>query len=547
MLSRAGLYWRTLRHLRPVQWAGRARLMLPRRRITPVVSPPGLRPAPGRWIAPVELPSAMIGPTAFRFIGIDGALPPAGGWDDPSREKLWRYNLHYFGDLTATGWARRQDWHRMLVTRWREENPVADGTGWEPYPTSLRIVNWIKRHLAEPFLDEAGLASLATQARALAGRLEWHLLGNHLFANAKALIFAGALFTGAEADRWRRTGLAIVRRQLHEQVLRDGGNFELSPMYHAIFTEDLLDLLNVAGCWPDTVPRDMVDDLRETSGRMLDWARTMAFPDGDIALFNDAAIGIAPTLSQLLAYATRLEVLVPAGSLPPVRHLADSGYVRAEAGDAVLITDVARVGPDYLPGHAHADTLSFELALGERRIIVNGGTSRYGTDSRRAYERGTTAHSTVTVAGRNSSEMWAGFRVGARARPRDIAIVQDGGTTTISAAHDGYVRLPGAPIHRRRWILTRAGLHVEDDVNGDAPAIARFILAPDVDATHEGDNVWRLAAGPAAIRLTVVAGEGTLIPATYSPRFGVPLDTSALEVRLAGGRSRVDFDWRTWS
>jgi hypothetical protein len=29
----------------------------------------------------------------------------------------------------------------------------------------------------------------------------------------------------------------------------------------------------------------------------------------------------------------------------------------------VLILDVAPVGPDYLPGHAHADTLSFELSL----------------------------------------------------------------------------------------------------------------------------------------------------------------------------------------
>ncbi|MFB1490650.1 MULTISPECIES: heparinase II/III family protein [unclassified Thiocapsa] len=48
-----------------------------------------------------------------------------------------------------------------------------------------------------------------------------------------------------------------------------------------------------------------------------------------------------------------------------------------EAGSAVALLDVAPIGPDYLPGHAHADTLSFELSLFGQRVIVNGGTSRY--------------------------------------------------------------------------------------------------------------------------------------------------------------------------
>ena len=43
----------------------------------------------------------------------------------------------------------------------------------------------------------------------------------------------------------------------------------------------------------------------------------------------------------------------------------------------MALLDVARVGPDYLPGHAHADTLSFELSLYDRRTIVNCGISQY--------------------------------------------------------------------------------------------------------------------------------------------------------------------------
>ncbi len=57
------------------------------------------------------------------------------------------------------------------------------------------------------------------QARHLAGSLEHHLLGNHIFANAKALVFAGCFFNGPEADEWRRRGLRILAEQFEEQVL----------------------------------------------------------------------------------------------------------------------------------------------------------------------------------------------------------------------------------------------------------------------------------------------------------------------------------------
>jgi hypothetical protein len=64
-------------------------------------------------------------------------------------------------------------------------------------------------------------------------------------ANAKALIFAGSYFQGPEADQWRRIGLSVLSAQLPVQVLSDGGHYELSPMYHSIILEDLLDLVNL--------------------------------------------------------------------------------------------------------------------------------------------------------------------------------------------------------------------------------------------------------------------------------------------------------------
>jgi uncharacterized heparinase superfamily protein len=451
-------YFHTLRHLRPVQIYGRLwhRFNPARPGLAPA---PALRPAAGRWVpAATRQPSLLDGET-FRFLNHVGHVRTAADWNDPAQEKLWLYNLHYFDDLNATGAADRLAWHRTLIARWLAENPPGQGNGWEPYPTSLRMVNWVKWALAGNELKPDWVHSLAVQARWLRLHIEWHLLGNHLFANAKALVFAGLFFEGDEAAAWLAQGLKILRREVPEQVLADGGHFELSPMYHAIILEDVLDLINAAGARPNQMPAAVVTQWREAALRMLPWLRWMSHPDGRIALFNDAALGIAPDYATLVEYARRLGIESDSSrSGVAVSHFADSGYVRLEQGSAVALLDVARIGPDYLPGHAHADTLSFELSLFGQRVVVNSGTSRYGLGPERLRQRGTAAHSTVEVNGADSSEVWGGFRVARRARPFDLAIQQDDGALSVTCAHDGYRRLPGRPIHRRRWRLDSAWL-----------------------------------------------------------------------------------------
>ena len=98
----------------------------------------------------------------FHFLGESRCLS-ASGWDDPAASKLWRYNQHYFDDLNARDAASRRASHQALVSAWIEANPAAAGTGWEPYPTSLRIVNWVKAAQDGLELDAAARESLVLQ------------------------------------------------------------------------------------------------------------------------------------------------------------------------------------------------------------------------------------------------------------------------------------------------------------------------------------------------------------------------------------------------
>ncbi len=537
----AGRLIRTLAPLRPEQVYGRLLHRLPWP--TPAKgAPAGLRAAAAAWTSPVPRPSSLIGPSQLRLLNEVGEVATAAQWNDPGRARLWLYNLHYFDHLAAPG--ARPAWGRALVDRWIAENPPGRGAGWEPYPTSLRIVNWVKGALGGLDLAPPALESLALQARWLGRRLERHLLGNHLLANAKALVFAGLFFEGTEAEQWLATGLALYAEQLPEQILADGGHFERSPMYHAIIEEDLLDVLNLARTFGlDDQP--VVAALPAVLVGMRAWLAAMSHPDGRIGFFNDAAFGIAAEPAELEAYAGRLG-LGPIGSPDgPLTELAASGYFRLQAADAVALLDAAPVGPDYLPGHAHADTLSCELSLGRDRVLVNGGTSVYGDGPQRQRERSTAAHSTVEIDGEDSSEVWAGFRVGRRARVCDVTASVAQGTVTVSAAHDGYRWRPGRPIHRRRWSLNGDSFTVLDTVEGRAAqAIARFHLHPDVAATVQADGLGgelRLKGGR-TIRWRTSA-PATLAPDEWRPEFGRTVAAACLVVRLPGACLQTDFSW----
>lgn len=534
--------WRTVRWLRPVQIVGRAWLRLYRPRPAPA-PPPDVRQVSPHWKGCSRSPSAT-GPDALRLLNEEHRIAHAADWNNSAWPKLWLYNAHYFDDLVATGASARLAWHRALVARWVEENPPGHGVGWEAYPTSLRIVNWIKWAWAGAALEDAVVHSLAVQARWLRRRLEWHLLGNHLWANAKALVFAGVFFEGAEADAWLAKGMALIDRELDAQILPDGGHFERSPMYHAIVLEDLLDLLQVASVHPQRMGRERIGYWRLMAPRMQRWLWAMTHPDGGLAFFNDATLGVAPDAADLYDYATRLDLDVQHGSDAALQPLPDSGYLRARMGPAVLLADAGEIGPDYLPGHGHADTLSCELSLHGHRMLVNSGISTYEPDDERLRQRGTAAHNTLEVDGLDSSEVWSAFRVGRRARPRDVSW-SSGPGISLGAAHDGYRWRPGRPVHRRAWHLAQQGLTVTDQVEGRCrQAVVHYHLHPDWEVGIITENEGWLQRGDVRVRWWIRGDcRISLREGTWHPGFSLSVPNQAIVLTMLGACIQMNFNW----
>jgi uncharacterized heparinase superfamily protein len=466
----------------------------------------------------------------FTAIGRTLAVGDPPRWDTEA-PLLWLFNLHYFAWLDEVPASEQE----RLVLDWIERCPPARrGAGWWPYTLSLRLRHFTRALFRGQF--SAGpersrlLASIEAQAECLADTLEVHLRGNHLLESALTLKLLASCFRGPAVPRWQRRAEAVLDVELGEQFLADGGHVERSPMYHALLLHGLLDVVNVlpeGDRWRGRI-------LERLPG-LLRFLASMRHPDGDIALLNDAAFGIAAAPSDLLDYARRLGVEAPAfgsGSFP------DTGYHVWRRGKDALFVDAGPIGPDYLAAHGHGDVFSWELSLDGRRVVVDGGTSTYESGEERAWVRSTRAHNTVEVGGVDQCEFFGAFRVGRRARPRDVVarVTEEG--LAVSGWHDGYRRLPGRPVHHREMALVAPGaVAVWDTVDSAAAhsAVSRVRFPPGAHVRLEGVSGAAIDSEGVSLGLRSFGGELTLEDGHYAPRFGERLACPVVALRKGPG------------
>jgi uncharacterized heparinase superfamily protein len=529
-----GLYLRTIRHLTLAQFVSRAKRAIFK------IKPLNIDCVKGAVVHSVEVKMAfpsksesILGNNTFIFLNRKIKLKFPDDWHESNIPLLWLYNLHYFDGLLNNDTPSQLKLD--LIKRWIQDNSKSTGVPWDPYPLSLRLCNWIKWIWShDGSLPPLVVASLFQQATHLNKTLEFHLLGNHLLENAKALIFSGYYFGGITGDKWLKRGLLILNKELAEQILEDGGHFELSPMYHSLVLELVLDVLQLAK--EQSAPKVLsleVQSLSHTAAIMSDWLRVMSHPDNEIAFFNDAAIGIAPSPNELLMRANNLSIVSREMLTDKLKYLRSSGYIRLSNESATALIDVAEVGASYLPGHGHADTLSIEFSLFNQRMIVNTGSSEYGLGERRDYERSTSAHSTLEINDLNSSEVWAGFRVGRRAHVSEVFI---DGHNCVTAKHNGYRFLPGSPTHKRSYSLLKNQLLITDHIDGPFNrAKIYFHIHPSIKVSLVKDGKYGFFVLPDGSKISweSTAESLKLQENLYSMEFGkrLPMRTIVLELK----------------
>jgi hypothetical protein len=456
-MRRAALYLHALRVAELRQLGARAARPARRRRF-PAARMASMAPVGGGlefWRSPAFAHAdAVAGEDTVDLLGHAVAYPPAD-WELPGEPRLRRFHLQY-GD-EVLGWARRGETGRAreAVTAWIEANPPRVSDAWHPYVLSLRIGNWVAATSLEPELATTELAaSLAQQAAYLSRNLEHDVLGNHLVANARALVLAGRAL---EDDALLERGLAVLRAEIPRQVLSDGGHYERSPLYHDLVLRDLLEVRHATGS----------GEHDDAIARMSAFSSALRRPDGLPAPFNDAPLELAPDLGLPEA---------PQGTAV----FEETGYVVVRSAETWLAFDCGPVSPAFLPAHAHADALSLQLWHRGRPIVHDPGTFTYEPGAERDLFRATRAHSTVTVGGREQFTPWGAFRAGPLPRVRLVSA-----EPLRAEASYGGVR------HTRELTLTPGEVRIGDGTVGSGVVEVRLPLEDRADvAAEEWESGW---------------------------------------------------------
>lgn len=457
MLKKLSLLYNTIKHLKPIQI--KYQLLYRIRKAKPLEAyrvPVDTKHINSlQFAASPPVYKSYLGDNEFSFLNRDHQFGEAIDWRFQEYGALWNYNLQYLNVLL------QEDVE--LPEKLRLLNSVySSGIILEPYPVSLRSINVMHLISEQKCQDERLIENLYAELNFLSGRLEFHLLGNHLLENIFALLMGGAFFNNKD---WITTAQTLLEKELNEQILSDGGHFELSPMYHQIIFFRILELIDWYSDWENRQTA-FEGFLREKAAKMWAWLRNMSFENGDIPHFNDSAVRIAYSTTWLSHYAEKLDIQKVELSL------GESGYRKINTGTYECRVDCAAIGASYQPGHAHADALSFILYHNNAPLLVEQGTSTYDIGAKRTEERNTKAHNTVAVNNQNQSQVWSGFRVGNRAQTR---ILEDK-TAIVKARHDGYKNL--GSLHTRTFQFLKETILITDELEGDKSGVAYFHVHP---------------------------------------------------------------------
>lgn len=478
-------------------------------------------------------------------------------WNAQQASKLWRYNLHYFGYAIDLGMAYQRTGRtefyyqfKTLALDWIQNNPIARGDGWEPYPISLRTVNWIFAYdlfrdeiyrdsvvqksppnkggegedFRSPSFEQLFLKSLFKQILFLERNLEYRLgCENHLIKNAKALAIAGVFFKGKTASRWLKKGTSILWRELERQVHEDGGHYEQSSMYHIAVLHDYLECIFVLKKRRVQIPEHVIQKVQ----KMLDFTRNILLPDGNIPLIGDSGLEIAPVLQEAFALGdilfkngeflnnehthykpSSIEVTKstevrdfcypPSAARTSHQVFEHSGFYVMRANDRFLLLDCGKLGPEQNPAHGHCDMLSFELYLGDQRFIVDSGAYEYEAGEWRDFFRSTRAHNTVVVDEEEQSEIWATFRAARRAFPIRRKFIEKDNLVFFEGAHDGYLRCHEGCFHIRKvFFIENDFFLIFDEITGKGEhtieSCVHFHPDVDVQISKDASNSYVIA------------------------------------------------------
>jgi hypothetical protein len=391
------------------------------------------------------------------------------------------------------------------VNDWIESNPPKFGVNWVcTMDVAIRAVNWIWGYyffkdsscLTDEFML-GFLKSILIHGRYIMNNLEnkFEVISNHYLSDIVGLIYLGIIFPEfKEAKEWREYGIKELVNEMGRQVYEDGVDFEASISYHRLVTELFLSS-TILGLKNNVVFPDWYMKRLE---KMVEFTMYYSKPDGTAPQIGDNDDGRLHILSNygnwnkldhryLLSIGSVIfnrpdfkkfsggfheeafwllgeEGIKQFNSIPDTdtelssKDFPVGGIYIMRKGDFYMIVDCGTNGQGGNGGHAHNDTLSFELYAGDTTFIVDPGTYVYTADYKmRNLFRSTAYHNTVVIDGQemNRFNEYDLFSMKNDAFPTINKWISTNEYDFLDAQHNGYAKLSDPVIYRRQVYFSK--------------------------------------------------------------------------------------------
>lgn len=324
---------------------------------------------------------------------------------------------------------------------------------------------------------------------------------NHLVADWTGMLTVAALLPRLPgAGAWALRASRGLARELERQVLPDGFSFEGSVGYHRL----ALELFTLGEACARTAGAPLPAPARQRLARMYRATLELHDPTAPAPRFGDddsgRAIPFGPRpfgeLGWLLSLgaaslgvdewcveqpgsevywllgadaAARLEGTGRAAAPKRDASLPHAGVYVLRSPRTICAISCGPNGTGGLGTHGHNDKLSFELRIDGEPVVVDPGSGSYtGDPALRNQLRGTAAHSTVRVDGREQQAIPKArlFALPEEARARCVSFESEASFSRFIGEHMGYRGL--GVVHRRLFFLDRRDgtLSIEDRLEG---------------------------------------------------------------------------------
>lgn len=398
---------------------------------------------------------------------------------------------------------------------------------WSPIALALRIMGLssaaalIRGKLTD--LPDGALEPLFEHIRLCAELLEFSVeryLGyNHQVFGEIALCVADMALGRSENQH-----IAAATKTLSAHLLSDGFWSERSPTYHIHML--LLGRSLLASGAGDGSTRK---SLSGTVSKMQEALACVVHPDGEIAIFNDAAMedSVPPAAVGL----------TDPSSIGPIQYLPEAGFARLELGETCVVMDSGKMGPDDVIGHGHGDFLSIEVSVAGKRLFVDPGVASISNDEARRWTRSAEMHNGPAVMGFEPAEFFGAWRVGRRGKAwfRSPPERGDDGSISVSGSCDGYKSSAGM-VHRSVHLSQDGELKIEDHWPEAARDLARTVyIVPGEWVVEQNTDQLAIISSPEGVKVKidvtcgriVGTGETSWYPAgPMRPKLGTFLEIS---------------------